>query len=115
MPVTESTLKFYGSQYMPNDDTSINGGAINVNKELIGMLGEIFTDLYSDEAGGITVVQYRKVFFRNESQSNYLNPIIWLSADPLNQLAIALENNKNGGDTSYQCKTTNGLFFCRCF
>lgn len=105
MPVTESTLKLYGSQYMPENDTSINGGAINVNDEIIGVLGEVFNDMYSDEAGGITVKQYRKVFFRNESDSNLLNARIWISSDPMNQLKIAIENTKNGNDTSANRKT----------
>lgn len=100
MPVTEANLKLYGSQYMPDNDTDINGGAIDVNNELTGVLGEVFTDLYSDEEGGNNVVQYRKVFFRNESTSDLLDAKIWISSDPLNQIKIALEPVKGGSDTS---------------
>lgn len=100
MPVTSDNLKFYGSQFMPNNDTDINGGAIDLGKPLTGLIDEVFSGLYSDEPGGSPVVQYRKIFIRNESSSDLLEAKVWIDYDPLNQLKIALEPVKNGTDTS---------------
>lgn len=101
MPVLESDLKLYGSLYMPRNDTEINGGAINTADEIIGVVGEVFNDLESEEAGGVTHYQYRKVFFKNTSAtSNLENAKIWILSDPENQVTIALESVKNGNDQS---------------
>jgi hypothetical protein len=101
MPVLESDLKLYGSLYMPRNDTDINGGAIDITNEITGVLGEVFNDLESDEAGGVTYYQYRKVFFKNTSTtSNLENAKIWILSDPENQVTIALEPTKNGNDQS---------------
>ena len=101
MPVLESDLKLYGSLYMPRNDTDINGGAIDTTNEITGVLGEVFNDLESDEAGGVTYYQYRKVFFKNTSTtSNLENAKIWILSDPENQVTIALEPTKNGNDQS---------------
>jgi len=101
MPVLESDLKLYGSLYMPQNDTDINGGAIDTTNEILGVLGEVFNDLESDEAGGITHYQYRKVFFKNTSvTSNLENAKIWILSDPENQVTMALEEVKNGNDQS---------------
>ena len=55
----------------------------------------------SDEAGGVTYYQYRKVFFKNTSTtSNLENAKIWILSDPENQVTIALEPTKNGNDQS---------------
>ena len=101
MPVLESDLKLYGSQYMPRNDTEINGGAIDTTNEITGVVGEVFNDLESDEAGGVTHYQYRKVFFKNTSTASHLeNAKIWILADPENQVTMALESVKNGNDQS---------------
>lgn len=101
MPVLESDLKLYGSLYMPRNDTDINGGAIDTTNEITGVLGEVFNDLESDEAGGVTYYQYRKVFFKNTSTTcNLENAKIWILSDPENQVTIALEPTKNGNDQS---------------
>jgi len=101
MPVLESDLKLYGSLYMPRNDTDINGGAIDITNEITGVVGEVFNDLESDEAGGVTYYQYRKVFFKNTSTtSNLENAKIWILSDPENQVTIALEPTKNGNDQS---------------
>lgn len=101
MPVLESDLKLYGSLYMPRNDTDINGGAIDITNEITGVLGEVFNDLESDEAGGVTYYQYRKVFFKNTSiTSNLENAKIWILSDPENQVTMALESAKNGNDQS---------------
>ncbi len=101
MPVLESDLKLYGSLYMPQNDTEINGGAIDTDNEILGVVGEVFNDLESDEAGGVTYYQYRKVFFKNTSAtSNLENAKIWILSDPENQVTMALEEVKNGNDQS---------------
>ena len=101
MPVLQSDLKLYGSQAMPRNDTEINGGAIDTNNEITGEIGEVFNDLESEEAGGPTYYQYRKVFFKNNSTtSNLENAKVWIFSDPENQVTIALEPVKDGNDQS---------------
>lgn len=101
MPVLESDLKLYGSQYMPQNDVDINGGAIDLTNEITGEMGEVFNDLESEETGGPTYYQYRKVFFKNISTtSNLENARIWIQSDPENQITMALESVKNGNDQS---------------
>jgi len=101
MPVLESDLKLYGSLYMPRNDTDINGGGIDTANEITGEIGEVFNDLESEEEGGPTYYQYRKVFFKNNSTtSNLENAKIWIFSDPENQITIALEPTKNGNDQS---------------
>ena len=68
MPVLESDLKLYGSLSMPQNDIDINGGSIDISNEITGEIGEVFNDLESEEAGGATYYQYRKVFFKNNSE-----------------------------------------------
>lgn len=95
MPVLESDLKLYGSLYMPRNDTDINGGGIDTANEITGEIGEVFNDLESEEEGGPTYYQYRKVFFKNNSTtSNLENAKIWIFSDPESQITIALEPTK---------------------
>lgn len=101
MPVLESDLKIYGSLSMPRNDVDINGGGIDTGNEITGEIGEVFNDLESEEEGGPTYYQYRKVFFKNNSTtSNLENAKIWIYSDPENQITIALEPVKNGNDQS---------------
>jgi len=101
MPVLESDLRLYGSLYMPRNDTDINGGAIDLANEITGEMDEVFNDLESEETGGPTYYQYRKVFFKNTSAtSNLENAKVWIQSDPENQITIALEPIKNGNDQS---------------
>lgn len=109
MPVYASDLKLYGSVEMPDNDDDVNGGAIDTANEITGVLGEVFTDAYSDEAGGDTFYQYRKVFFRNESATSDLGSAkIWIAADPQSHLQIELEATKGGNDTSTDRTTAPG-------
>jgi len=101
MPVLSTDLKLYGSLQMPLNDDDLNGGAIDVSNEITGELGEVFNDAYSDEPGGSTYYQYRKVFFKNTSvTSNLYNAVIWVHADPRSHLTIALESVKDGNNQS---------------
>ena len=101
MPVLSTDLKLYGSLQMPLNDDDLNGGAIDVSNEITGELGEVFNDAYSDEPGGSTYYQYRKVFFKNTSvTSNLDNAVIWVHADPQSHLTIALESVKDGNNQS---------------
>jgi len=101
MPVLESDLKLYGSLSMPQNDIDINGGSIDISNEITGEIGEVFNDLESEEEGGATYYQYRKVFFKNNSAtSNLENAKIWIYSDPESQVTMALEPVKNGNDQS---------------
>jgi len=101
MPVYASDLKLYGSAEMPDNDTDPNGGAIDTGNEITGTVGEVFTGAYSEEAGGSTYIQYRKVFYRNSSTTSELHEVkIWVSADPQDHIEMALEDVINGNDES---------------
>ena len=95
MAVEASDLKLYGSSSMPQNDNDVNGGGINTGDEIIGVLGEVFTDAYSKDTSEGNYTQYRKVFFKNTNISSSLTEAkIWVSADPENQIAIALESSR---------------------
>jgi len=109
MAVEASDLKLYGSSSMPQNDDDVNGGGINTGDEIIGVLGEVFTDAYSKDTGEGNYTQYRKVFFKNTNVSSSLTEAkIWVSSDPESQIAIAVESSKNGSDTSTNRLTAPG-------
>lgn len=99
MSVVSTDLKLYASVNMPNDDTSLNGGAIDVAAEITGTLDEVFKDAYSKQSVGRIV--YRKVFFKNTNGATTLTDVlIWMSADEHNYITLDLEASVDGNDTS---------------
>jgi len=101
MSVVSTDLKLYCSVNMPNDDTSLNGGAIDAASEITGALDEVFKDAYSKETGGGDRIVYRKVFFKNTNGATTLEDVkIWMSADEHDYITLDLESAINGTDTS---------------
>lgn len=101
MSVVNTDLKLYASANMPNDDTSLNGGAIDAGTEITGVLDEVFKDAYSKEVGGGDRIVYRKVFFKNTNGATTLSGVkIWMSADEHDYITLDLEGSVDGNDTS---------------
>lgn len=108
MSVVANDLKLYQAANMPNDDTSLNGGAVTVS-EITGVLDEVFIDAYSKEAGEGDRIVYRKVFFKNTNGADTLsNAIIWMSADEHDYITLDLEAAKGGNDTTVNRITAPG-------
>lgn len=101
MSVVSTDLKLYAAANMPNDDTSLNGGAIDVGAEITGALDEVFKDAYSKETGGGDRIVYRKVFLKNTNGATTLSSVkVWMSADEHDYITLDLESSVDGSDTS---------------
>jgi len=100
MGVTPTDLKLYQAANMPNNDEDLNGGAVNAEAEITGILDEVFIDAYSKELGEGDRIVYRKVFFKNTAATNLTDARIWMSADEHDYITLDLESAKGGVDTS---------------
>jgi len=109
MSVAGDELKLYRAVNNPNDDTSLNGGAIDTGHEITGGLDELFIDAYSKEAGGGDRIVYRKCFFKNTNATTALTDAkVWMPADEHNYLTMDLEAAVDGNDTSANRLTDPG-------
>lgn len=114
MSVVDTELKLYASAGMPNDDTTLNGGAIDAGSEITGALEEVFKGAYSKEVGGGDRIVYRKVFFKNTNGVTALTEAkVWMSADEHNYITLDLESSIDGNNTSTNRITSpaNGVSF----
>lgn len=100
MSVVGTDLKLYAAAAMPNDDTSLNGGAIDAGSEITGALDEVFKDAYSKETGDGDRIVYRKVFLKNTSATTLTGVKVWMSADEHDYITLDLEASVDGNDTS---------------
>lgn len=100
MSVTPAELKLYQAANMPNNDEDENGGAINGETEIEGVLDEVFIDAYSKELEEGDRIVYRKVFFKNTAATALTDARIWMSADEHDYITLDLESAKGGTDTS---------------
>jgi hypothetical protein len=91
------SFKFFKSQFNPTGLTGKVGGSI-VETELSGYLGELFAHQYAYpiESTG-AVVQYRKVFVKNEYSMTSTDTRIWLDAQHTSgQIYLALQTGSLG-------------------
>ena len=101
MSVVANDLVLYASAAMPNDDTSLNGGAIDVGAEITGVLDEVFQDAYSKETGDGDRIVYRKVFLKNTNGATTLSGVkIWMSADEHDYITLDLADTVDDNGTS---------------
>jgi len=101
MSVVSTDLKLYAAVNNPNDDTSLNGGAIDVGAEITGSLDELFQDAYSKETGGGDRIVYKKCFLKNTNGSIALSGVkVWMSADEHDYITLDLADTVDDNGTS---------------
>lgn len=71
-------ITWFGSEMMPQDDTSPVGGDIDLAAELEGHLGEVFEQGRSNFPGQSDWVRYRKVFAKNTGSTTIQNIVSYI-------------------------------------
>lgn len=89
----------YHSEYNPDDLTGVVGGELT-STPLSGYIDELFRTVEAPPSGlEEAAYQYRKVFVKNEHDSNSTNVRAWIDAlEHSGQIAMAVGTNT---DTSY--------------
>ena len=101
MAIGVGNIRLYGSAAMPNADSSLNGGVVDIANLIEGTLDEVFVDAYTKPASNGSRVVYRKIFLRNNHATDTLYSVkIYISRNDHNYVTIDLENSVGGADIS---------------
>lgn len=94
------TFKIYKSEYNPSNLTDQVGGDISA-LELSGYIDELFYDISVNPGDSTVVYQYRKVFVKNEYETQSTNTRIWIDAlEHEDQVSLALEGSASDVSSS---------------
>jgi len=101
MTVAPAELKLYAALKMPRNDFGINGGGIDTDEEITGVVLEVFKDQYSLVAGSGGRIVYRKVFFKSTNSIDTLSDaVVWMSVDDNNWITLDMDDAVDGSSTS---------------